>query len=113
MIKLNFEVLIPMYFEADYDELCEHADSLGMDSLTEDEQYFVNTYHRLDDFISQLSSTDMWELEFAMYNDNKDEIYRKYAYDEALFHMDKQVLGNEDNDKFNKLCGFPLDHDDY
>ena len=47
-----------------------------MDSLTEDEQYFVNTYHRLDDFISHLSSAEVEELENAT-DDN--EVYAKYS----------------------------------
>ena len=74
--QLNLKVLVPMYFEEDYDELCKRADGLGMDSLTEDEQYFVDTYHRLDDFISHLSSAEVEELENA--NDD-NEVYDKYA----------------------------------
>ena len=74
--QLNLKVLVPMYFEGNYEELCERADSLGMDSLTEDEQYFVDTYHRLDDFISHLSSAEVEELENAT-DDN--EVYAKYA----------------------------------
>ena len=46
---LNLKVLVPMYFEGNYEELCERADALGMDSLTEDEQYFINNYNRLDE----------------------------------------------------------------
>ncbi len=76
MSKLNLKVLAPMYFEGNYEELCERADGLGMDSLTEDEQYFVDTYHRLDCFISQLSPTDIEELENATDN---NEVYNKYA----------------------------------
>ena len=76
MKQLNLKVLVPMYFEEDYDELCKRADGLGMDSLTEDEQYFVDTYHRLDDFISHLSSAEVEELENAT-DDN--EVYDKYA----------------------------------
>ena len=63
MKQLNLKVLVPMYFEEKYEELCERADGLGMDSLTEDEQYFVDTYHRLDDFISHLSPAEVEELE--------------------------------------------------
>ena len=74
--QLNLKVLVPMYFEGNYEELCERADGLGMDSLTEDEQYFVNTYHRLDDFISHLSSAEVEELENAT-DDN--EVYAKYS----------------------------------
>lgn len=76
MSKLNLKVLVPMYFEDKYEELCERADGLGMDSLTEDEQYFVDNYHRLDNFMSQLSSAEVEELENA--NDN-NEVYDKYA----------------------------------
>ena len=47
--QLNLKVLVPMYFEGNYEELCERADALGMDSLTEDEQYFINNYNRLDE----------------------------------------------------------------
>lgn len=90
MIKLNFKVLAPMYFEEDYDELCKRADGLGMDSLTEDEQYFVDNYHRLDDFISQLQSTDIEELKNVINNDdNNNEIYDKYINTEMEFHLKK------------------------
>ena len=74
--QLNLKVLVPMYFEGNYEELCERADGLGMESLTEDEQYFINNYHRLDNFISQLSSAELEELENATDN---DEVYNKYA----------------------------------
>ena len=74
--QLNLKVLAPIYFGDDYDELCKRADGLGMDSLTEDKQYFVDTYHRLDDFISHLSSAEVEELENAT-DDN--EVYDKYA----------------------------------
>ena len=43
--QLNLKVLAPMYFEDDYEALCERADGFGMDALTEDEQYFVDSYH--------------------------------------------------------------------
>ena len=81
MSKLNLKVLVPMYFEDKYEELCERADGLGMDSLTEDEQYFVDNYHRLDNFISQLSPAEVEELENA--NDN-NEVYDKYANAEMI-----------------------------
>ena len=76
MSKLNLKVLVPMYFEEDYEELCKRADGLGMDSLTEDEQYFIDNYHRLDNFMSQLSSAEVEELGNA--NDD-DEVYDKYV----------------------------------
>ena len=91
MSKLNLKVLVPMYFEDKYEELCERADGLGMDSLTEDEQYFVDNYHRLDNFMSQLSSAEVEELENA--NDN-NEVYNKYANAEMIKVVnfnDKQV----------------------
>ena len=101
MSKLNLKVLVPMYFEDKYEELCERADGLGMDSLTEDEQYFVDNYHRLDNFISQLSSAEVEELENA--NDN-DEVYNKYANAEM---NDKQVtvtiVRNSENTAVNLI----------
>ena len=101
MSKLNLKVLVPMYFEDKYEELCERADGLGMDSLTEDEQYFVDNYHRLDNFISQLSSAEVEELENA--NDN-DEVYNKYANAEM---NDKQVtvtmVGNSEDTVVNLI----------
>ena len=101
MSKLNLKVLVPMYFEDKYEELCERADGLGMDSLTEDEQYFVDNYHRLDNFISQLSSAEVEELENA--NDN-DEVYNKYSNAEM---NDKQVtvtiVRNSENTAVNLI----------
>ena len=97
--QLNLKVLVPMYFEGNYEELCERADGLGMDSLTEDEQYFVDNYHRLDNFISQLSSAEVEELENATDN---DEVYNKYSNAEM---NDKQVtvtiVGNSEDTAVN------------
>ena len=107
MGKLNLQILVPMYFEGNYEELCERADGLGMDSLTEDEQYFVDTYHRLDSFISQLSSAEVEELENA--NDN-NEVYNKYANAEMIKVVnfnDKQVtvtmVGNSEDTAVNLI----------
>ena len=99
--KLNLKVLVPMYFEEDYEELCKRADGLGMESLTEDEQYFINNYHRLDNFISQLSSAELEELENATDN---DEVYNKYSNAEM---NDKQVtvtmVGNSEDTAVNLI----------
>ena len=89
MSKLNLKVLAPMYFEGNYEELCERADGLGMDSLTEDEQYFTSAYHRLDNFISQLAPDDIEELENATDN---NEIYSKYSDAEIMFYLDTQLM---------------------
>ena len=101
MSKLNLKVLVPMYFEDKYEELCERADGLGMDSLTEDEQYFIDNYHRLDNFISQLSSAEVEELENATDN---DEVYNKYSNAEM---NDKQVtvtmVGNSEDTAVNLI----------
>lgn len=101
MSKLNLKILVPMYFEDKYEELCERADGLGMESLTEDEQYFVDNYHRLDNFMSQLSSAEVEELENA--NDD-DEVYNKYANAEM---NDKQVtvsiVGNSEDTAVNLI----------
>ena len=101
MSKLNLKVLVPMYFEDKYEELCERADGLGMDSLTEDEQYFIDNYHRLDNFISQLSSAEVEELENATDN---DEVYNKYSNAEM---NDKQVtvtmVGNSEDTVVNLI----------
>lgn len=99
--QLNLKVLVPMYFEDNYEELCERADGLGMDSLTEDEQYFVDNYHRLDNFISQLSSAEVEELENATDN---DEVYNKYSNAEM---NDKQItvtiVGNSEDTAVNLI----------
>ena len=99
--QLNLKVLVPMYFEDKYEELCERADGLGMESLTEDEQYFVDSYHRLDNFISQLSSAELEELENATDN---DEVYNKYSNAEM---NDKQVtvtmVGNSKDTAVNLI----------
>ena len=101
MKQLNLKVLVSMYFEEDYEELCKRADGLGMESLTEDEQYFINNYHRLDNFISQLSSAELEELENATDN---DEVYNKYSNAEM---NDKQVtvtmVGNSEDTAVNLI----------
>ena len=101
MKQLNLKVLVPMYFEDKYEELCERADGLGMDSLTEDEQYFVDTYHRLDNFISMLSPAEVEELEKAT---DDDEVYNKYSNAEM---NDKQVtvtmVGNSEDTAVNLI----------
>ena len=74
--QLNLKVLVPMYFEDNFEDICERANSLGMESLTEDEQYLMDNYSRLFDFMEQLSPTEVEELENAIDN---DEIYTKYA----------------------------------
>lgn len=125
MIRLDFKILMPMYFEKnedDYEELCERADYFGEDALTEDEQYFIETYHRLDDFYTQLLSDNREELRNAVINNNT-EIYIKYANEEASYYLDKTINEqidkldreneDDDEDEFDKLCGFPLDADDY
>ena len=101
MNQLNLKILVPMYLEGNYEELCERADGLGMDSLTEDEQYFIDNYHRLDNFMSQLSSAEVEELGNA--NDN-NEVYNKYANIEM---NDKQVtvtmVGNSEDTAVNLI----------
>ena len=75
--KLNLKVLVPMYFEDDdIEDIFERANSLGMESLTEDEQYFMDNYGRLFDFMEQLSSAEVEELENVT---DDDEVYAKYA----------------------------------
>ena len=74
--QLNLKVLVPMYFEDNLEDIFERANSLGMESLTEDEQYFMDNYRRLFDFMDKLSSAEVEELESAT-DDN--EIYVKYA----------------------------------
>lgn len=91
--QLNLKVLAPMYFEEDYEALCERADGFGMDSLTEDEQYFVDSYHRLDCFVSQLSQTDIEELENAADN---SEVYNKYSEAEMKFYADTHKVSGEE-----------------
>lgn len=81
MKQLNLEVLVPMYFEDDLEDIFERANSLGMESLTEDEQYFMDNYHRLFDFMEQLSPAEVEELENA--NDD-DEVYNKYSNAEMI-----------------------------
>ena len=92
MKQLNLKVLVPMYFEDKYEELCERADGLGMESLTEDEQYFMDNYHRLFDFMEQLSPAEVEELENTT---DDDEVYNKYANAEMKFYIDTHNLDVE------------------
>lgn len=91
--QLNLKVLAPMYFEEDYEALCERADGFGMDALTEDEQYFVDSYHRLDCFVSQLSQADIEQLENAADN---SEVYNKYSEAEMKFYADTHKVSGEE-----------------
>ena len=99
--QLNLKVLVPMYFEDDLEDIFERANSLGMDSLTEDEQYFMDNYHRLFNFISQLSPAEVEELENAT---EDDEVYNKYSNAEM---NDKQVtvtmVGNLEDTAVNLI----------
>ena len=90
MKQLNLKVLVPMYFEDDLEDIFERANSLGMDELTEDEQYFMDNYSRLFDFMEQLSPAEVEELENA--NDN-DEVYNKYANAEM-----KEIIKRQQKD---------------
>ena len=92
--QLNLKVLVPMYFEEEDNlaDIFERANSLGMDSLTEDEQYFMDNYHRLFDFMEQLSSAEVEELENAT---DDDEVYNKYANAEMKFYIDTHNLDVE------------------
>ena len=99
--QLNLKVLVPMYFEDNSEDIFERANSLGMESLTEDEQYFMDNYSRLFDFIDQLSSAEVEELENATDN---DEVYDKYSNAEM---NDKQVtvtmVGNSEDTAVNLI----------
>lgn len=75
--QLNLKVLVPIYSDDDnLEDIFERANSLGMESLTEDEQYFMDNYRRLFDFMDQLSPAEVEELENATDN---DEVYNKYS----------------------------------
>ena len=99
--QLNLKVLVPMYFEDDLEDIFERANSLGMDSLTEDEQYFMDNYHRLFNFMEQLSPAEVEELENAT---EDDEVYNKYSNAEM---NDKQVtvtmVGNSEDTAVNLI----------
>lgn len=101
MKQLNLKVLVPMYFEDNIEDIFERANSLGMESLTEDEQYFMDNYHRLFDFMEQLSSAEVEELENAT---DDDEVYAKYSNAEM---NDKQVtvtmVGNSEDTAVNLI----------
>ena len=101
MKQLNLKVLVPMYFEEDIEDIFERANSLGMESLTEDEQYFMDNYSRLFDFMEQLSPAEVEELENATDN---DEVYNKYSNAEM---NDKQVtvtiVGNSEDTAVNLI----------
>lgn len=46
MFNSNFMLdIMEDYTEDDYANLCEQADAYGMESLTEEEQYFVEHWH--------------------------------------------------------------------
>ena len=93
MKQLNLKVLVPMYFEDNIEDIFERANSLGMDSLTEDEQYFMDNYHRLFDFMNQLSPAEVEELENATDN---DEVYNKYSNAEMI-EANKKKCKNRKN----------------
>ena len=101
MSKLNLKILVPMYFEDDLEDIFERANSLGMECLTDDEQYFMDNYRRLFDFMNQLSPAEVEELENA--NDN-DEVYNKYSNVEM---NNKQVtvtiVGNSEDTVVNLI----------
>ena len=101
MKQLNLKVLVPMYFEDNLEDIFERANGLGMDSLTEDEQYFMDNYSRLFDFMDKLSSAEVEELENATDN---DEVYNKYSNAEM---NDKQVtvtmVGNSEDTAVNLI----------
>ena len=91
--QLNLKVLVPMYFEDNLEDIFERANSLGMESLTEDEQYFMDNYRRLFDFMAQLSSAEVEELENATDN---DEVYNKYSNAEMI-DVSKKKCKNRKN----------------
>ena len=93
MSKLNLKVLVPMYFEDNFEDICERANSLGMESLTEDEQYFMDNYRRLFDFMDKLSPAEVEELENAIDN---DEVYNKYSNAEMI-EANKKKCKNRKN----------------
>ena len=92
--QLNLKFLVPMYFEdeGDFEDIFERANGLGMESLTEDEQYLMDNYHRLFDFMEQLSPAELEELENAT---DDDEVYNKYANAEMKFYIDTHNLDVE------------------
>ena len=99
--QLNLQILVPMYFEDNLEDIFERANGLGMDSLTEDEQYFMDNYSRLFDFMDKLSPAEVEELENATDN---DEVYNKYSNAEM---NDKQVtvtmIGNSEDTAVNLI----------
>ena len=92
--QLNLKVLVPMYFEEEdnLEDIFERANGLGMESLTEDEQYLMDNYHRLFDFMEQLSPAEVEELENGT---DDDEVYNKYANAEMKFYIDTHNLDVE------------------
>ena len=99
--KLNLKVLVPMYFEDNLEDIFERANGLGMEYLTEDEQYFMDNYSRLFDFMDKLSPAEVEELENATDN---DEVYNKYSNAEM---NDKQItvtmVGNSEDTAVNLI----------
>ena len=100
MKQLNLKVLVPMYFEDNLEDIFERANGLGMDSLTEDEQYFMDNYHRLFDFMDKLSPAEVEELENATDN---DELYNKYSNAEMkLKEIESDCIDKLDTDENNE-----------
>ena len=99
--QLNLKVLVPMYFEDNLEDIFERANGLGMEYLTEDEQYFMDNYSRLFDFMDKLSPAEVEELENATDN---DEVYNKYSNAEM---NDKQItvtmVGNSEDTAVNLI----------
>lgn len=127
---LNLGLLVPMYEEGnDIDELCSVADYHGMAALTEDEQYYVDSYGRLDKYFDSLAAGDYNELvqaaedkneeimkrhtdaEFAMYIDNLKVAYPD-AYKEYLESQQKPSKADERAAQAESIVSFEDDMDD-
>lgn len=60
MKNLNFE-LLENYTEDDYKSLCEQADMLGIESLTEEEQYVVLNFKKyIGWFLNNKGATQLY-----------------------------------------------------
>lgn len=94
LYPLNFKELVPIFDEDTHRELCERADYYGMDSLTESEQYLVDTYHRMKAYVDQLSDEDAMKL-LDMESDDKSAIYEEHAAKEIKFYKSTHKLSND------------------
>lgn len=91
---INFRELVPLFDEDTHREACDQADYFGMDSLTESQQYLVDTYHRMKAYVDQLPEAEAAQL-LDMEIEDKTDIYREHEMKEMKFYKSTHKMSNE------------------